>query len=53
MSASLVLLALPSIFSGFFFKDFFLGFGSFTFLDSIFLVPQNAHFFESDYMFAV
>lgn len=53
MSISLAILALPSIFSGFFFKDFFLGFGSFNFADSIFLLPQNSHFFESDYMLAV
>jgi len=53
MSISLAILAVPSIFSGFFFKDFFLGFGSFSFADSVLLLPQNSHFFESDYMLAV
>lgn len=50
---SLAILATPSMFSGFFFKDLFIGFGGFTFADSILLTPTNAHFFESDYMFAV
>lgn len=50
---SLAILAIPSMFSGFFFKDLFIGFGGFTFADSILLAPTNAHFFESDYMFAV
>jgi len=53
MSISLAILAVPSIFSGFFFKDFFLGFGSFSFADFVLLLPQNSHFFESDYMLAV
>jgi len=47
---SLSVLAIPSVFSGFLFKDLFLGFGATTFLDSIFLMPENAHFFESDYL---
>lgn len=47
---SLAVLAIPSIFSGFLFKDFFIGFGSFVFADSIFLNPNAAHFFESDYL---
>lgn len=51
--SSLAVLALPSIFSGFLFKDLFIGFGNFTFSDSIWLAPLSAHFFESDYMFAV
>jgi len=49
---SLAVLAIPSIFSGFVFKDFFIGFGSFIFADSMLLTPNNAHFFESDFMFA-
>mgnify|MGYP006200778597 CR=1 FL=1 len=53
ITLSLAILALPSMFSGFFFKDLFIGFGSFTFADAIFLLPTNAHFFESDYMLAV
>lgn len=53
ITLSLAILAVPSMFSGFFFKDLFIGFGGFTFADSIFLTPVNAHFFESDYMFAV
>lgn len=50
--SSLAVLAIPSIFSGFFFKDFFIGFGSFIFLDSMHLNPLSAHFFESDFLFA-
>lgn len=46
----LALLAVPSMFSGFFFKDLFLGFGVFTFADSILALPVNAHFFESDFL---
>lgn len=49
---SLAILAIPSVFSGYLFKDFFIGFGSFAFSDSIFLTPNAAHFFESDYLFA-
>lgn len=49
---SLAVLAVPSIFSGFLFKDFFIGFGSFVFADSMFLDPLAAHFFESDFLFA-
>ena len=52
MSVSLAILAVPSIFSGYLFKDFFIGFGSFAFADSIFLSPNASHFFESDYLFA-
>lgn len=52
MILPLFLLAVPSIFSGFFFKDFFIGFGSFSFADSIFLLPLNAHFFESEFILA-
>lgn len=47
---SLAVLAVPSMFSGFVFKDFFIGFGNFTFADSIILFPANAHFFESDFL---
>lgn len=47
---ALSILAIPSMFSGFFFKDLFLGFGGFTFADSILLLPNNAHFFESDFL---
>lgn len=50
--SSLAILAVPSIFSGFFFKDFFIGFGSFIFADSMYLNPLAAHFFESDFLFA-
>lgn len=50
MVFSLCVLAVPSLFSGFFCKDLFIGFGSFTFADSILLLPTNAHFFESDYL---
>jgi NADH:ubiquinone oxidoreductase subunit 5 (subunit L)/multisubunit Na+/H+ antiporter MnhA subunit len=53
ITLSLAVLAVPSMFSGFFFKDLFIGFGAFTFVDSILLLPTNAHFFESDYMFAI
>jgi len=49
---SLAILAVPSIFSGFVFKDFFIGFGSFIFVDSMFLDPFSAHFFESDFLYA-
>ena len=49
---SLAVLAIPSMFSGYVFKDFFIGFGSFIFADSIFLSPNAAHFFESDFLFA-
>ena len=49
---SLAVLAVPSMFSGYFFKDFFIGFGSFVFADSMFVNPNAAHFFESDYLFA-
>ena len=49
---SLSILAIPSMFSGYLFKDFFIGFGAFSFADSIFLLPTAAHFFESDYLFA-
>lgn len=47
---SLAILAIPSLFSGYFFKDFFVGFGSFVFSDSMLLSPKAAHFFESDYL---
>lgn len=47
---SLALLAIPSIFSGFFFKELFIGFGSTIYSDSIFVLPNSAHFFESDYL---
>lgn len=50
--SSLAILAVPSIFSGFFFKDFFIGFGSFIFADSMYLNPLAAHFFESDFLLA-
>lgn len=50
MVLALVCLAIPSIFSGFFFKDLFLGLGSFAFADSVSLLPNNAHFFESDFL---
>lgn len=46
----LAFLALPSIFSGFFFKDLFVGFGSVNFADSIFLLPARSHFFEADFL---
>jgi len=49
---SLAALAVPSIFTGFLLKDFFIGFGSSAFADSIFLLPLNAHFFESDFLLA-
>lgn len=52
IAASLAILAVPSIFSGYLFKDFFIGFGSFVFADSMFLLPNAAHFFESDFLFA-
>lgn len=52
MTLSLAILAIPSMFSGFLFKDFFIGFGSFIFADSIFILPESAHFFESDYLAA-
>lgn len=52
ITVSLALLAFPSMFSGYLFKDFFLGFGSFSFADTMFLAPHTAHFFESDYLFA-
>lgn len=47
---SLAILAVPSMFSGFFFKELFIGFGVFTFADSIFLLPSNSHFFEADFL---
>ena len=47
---SLSVLAIPSVFSGFFFKEMFVGFGSFTFADSIFLIPTSGHFFEADFL---
>lgn len=47
---SLAILAVPSIFSGYFLKDFFIGFGSFIFADSIFVNASSAHFYESDYL---
>ena len=47
---SLAVLAVPSMFSGYIFKDLFIGFGSFTFSDSILLSPNSAHFFESDFL---
>jgi NADH-ubiquinone oxidoreductase chain 5 len=50
MVTSLAILAVPSMFSGFIFKELFIGFGVFTFSDSIFLLPVNAHFFESDFL---
>jgi proton-translocating NADH-quinone oxidoreductase chain L len=50
--SSLAILAIPSIFSGFLFKDLFIGFGAFTFADSMFLLPTHSHFFESDFLFA-
>lgn len=50
---TLATLALPSILSGYVFKDFFIGFGAFTFSDSIFLSINSSHFFESDYLSAV
>lgn len=48
--SSLCVLAIPSIFSGFLFKDLFVGFGALTFSDSIFLLPESSHFFESDFL---
>jgi NADH:ubiquinone oxidoreductase subunit 5 (subunit L)/multisubunit Na+/H+ antiporter MnhA subunit len=47
---ALSILAIPSIFSGFFFKELFLGFGGFAFSDSILLLPNNAHFLEVDFL---
>lgn len=47
---SLSVLAIPSMFSGFFFKELFIGFGVFTYSDSMFLLPNSAHFFEADYL---
>lgn len=52
MVSALAILAVPSIFSGFLFKDFFLGLGSFALSESVFLLPTNAAFFESDFLFA-
>lgn len=52
ITGSLAALAVPSMLSGFLFKDFFIGFGSFIFADSMFLNPLSAHFFESDFLFA-
>lgn len=47
---ALGILAVPSVFSGFFFKELFLGFGGFVFADSILLLPNNAHFLETDFL---
>jgi len=47
---SLAILAIPSMFSGFLFKDFFIGFGGSAFADSIILLPNNSHFFESEFL---
>jgi len=52
MILALSALAVPSIFSGFVFKDFFLGLGSFAFVDSIFLAPLNSTYLESEFLFA-
>lgn len=48
--ACLLLLAIPAMFSGFFFKDLFIGFGSFTFSDSIYNLSENVTFLEADYL---
>lgn len=47
---SLAVLAIPSVFSGYLCKDFFIGFGSMAFADSVHLNTLSAHFFESDYL---
>jgi hypothetical protein len=41
----LIVLALASIFSGFMFKELFIGFGSFAFSSSIFCLPRHSYFF--------
>lgn len=48
--SSLFILALPSIFSGFIFKDLFIGFGNFIFDGSIFLLPNSNYFYEAEFL---
>lgn len=48
MALPLILLALGSIFFGYFTKDFFVGIGTNFFKNSIFILPKHSIFFESE-----
>nr|YP_010619999.1 NADH dehydrogenase subunit 5 [Tayloriella tenebrosa]WAX04012.1 NADH dehydrogenase subunit 5 [Tayloriella tenebrosa] len=47
----LILLAICSIFSGYFFKEFFLGLGIDCWINSIFIWPENNYFLESEFLY--
>ena len=56
MGLPLALLAICSIFFGYFFKDLFIGLGNYTFSNSIFILPENynnniAEFVEYKFFF--
>ena len=46
----LSLLTMPSIFSGYFLKDIFIGVGSDFFWDSIFILPENVHTLDTEFL---
>nr|AOC61502.1 NADH dehydrogenase subunit 5 [Rhexinema sarcinoideum] len=50
MSFPLIVLALGSIFAGFFFKEMFIGFGTDFWNNAIYVNPQNAHFIEAEFL---
>lgn len=50
MAFPLIVLALGSIFVGFFFKEMFIGFGTDFWNNAIYVNPQNAHFIEAEFL---
>jgi NADH-ubiquinone oxidoreductase chain 5 len=50
MSFPLIVLALGSIFAGFFFKEMFIGFGTDFWNNAIYVNPQNAYFIEAEFL---